>query len=301
MSMMGDMGAATAADPAAAAAGAAAGTAGATTDTTTTAATAAAGATPSYAFDLPEEYRANEGLAKFVKDGKVDGSAVLKSYAHLESMNGRDKIAVPKSDEEWGAVYDKLGRPADASKYEVTKPQLPEGVTYDEEGEKFMRDFGHKNGWNQKQFSAAYQALFERQASMQGEWAKMDSEAKDKCAADLKREHGDAYDANLQAGAAAMQQFLDPDFYQFLESRGLANDPRMVRPFIRIGKEMMGDSALKGGGGNNATLTPQQWDSKIADFRKEHAEALRDSDHKDYKTRAAELREMYQRKHGEIK
>lgn len=301
MSMLADMaGGATPGADAAVAANAAAAN-GVAADGAADATTTAAAASPPADWLVPDEYKANESVGKFVKDGKIDRDALLKGYVNAAELVGRDKIIVPKTDEEFAAVYDKLGRPKTGDEYVVVKPdKLPEGMEYDEEGEKFMRQFGHANGWNQKQFDSAYKTYFERQQGMMASYQQYDKEAAAKCSDDLKREHGQAFDGFVQAGGAALKQYADPDFYQFLSEKGLANDPRMARIFGRIGKELLGESQLKGGnGGEGLALSPAEWDRKIADFRDTHKEALRDQDHRDYRTRADELRKMYRDKHGE--
>lgn len=296
MSMLADMagGAAPGADAAVAAN--AAGANGVAADGAATNGAAA----PAHFYDLPDEYKDNEGVKKFVKDGKVDGAAVLKSYAHLESLNGRDKIAIPKTPEERIAARRQMGAPDDPSKYVVTRPaEMPEGMQYDEDGEKFMRQFGVENGWDQQDFDNAYKTYFERQQGMMASYQKYDKEASDKCASDLKREHGSAFDGFVQAGGVALKEFADPDFYQFLSEKGLANDPRMARIFGRIGKEMLGEGKLKGGnGGGTGTMTPAEAEAKITAFRSEHHAALFNSEHVDHKSRVEELSRLHAMKTG---
>lgn len=249
---------------------------------------------------LPDEYKANESVGKFVKDGKIDRDALLKGYVNAAELVGRDKIIVPKTDEEYAAAFSKLGKPESPDKYVVTKPdKMPEGVEYDEDGEKFLRDFAHQNHYTQKQFEAAYKTYYERQQGMVSNWHKMDQAAATDCETALRKEHGQAYDGFFQAGSTALQEYADPDFLQFLQQKGLANDPRMIRVFGRIGTELKGDTKLKGDGGGVGNLTPEQWDAKIRDFRAEHSKVLMNSDDRDYRRRADELQQMYRNKHGE--
>ena len=59
---------------------------------------------------LPEDLKSDPSLLT-VKD--VPGLA--KSYIHAQKMIGADKLAIPgknASEEEWSAVYEKLGKPA---------------------------------------------------------------------------------------------------------------------------------------------------------------------------------------------
>lgn len=279
---------------------------GAAADTTTTAdavttaaaATAGAGATR---IDMPEEFKAMETMRKFIgTDGKVDPSVVLKSYAHLESQMGGDKIPVPKSDDDWAAVYDKLGRPKAADAYELPKMDgQADGVTMSADSEKFFREFAHKNGWNQKQAAAAYQTLYEHNVKQVAEWTKLEKDSRDKCEADLKREHGQAFDGFSASAKAALSQYADADFFQYLDSKGLGNDPRMIRVFGRIGKELMGDTKLKGASGNGSgAMSPAEIDNKINALVTERFSEVFSSEHPDHKQYADQYEALFKLKHG---
>src|SRR5256885_6120890 len=76
---------------------------------------------------LPDDLRTEPTLASF-----KDVSTLAKSFVDTKRMVG-DSIRLPKSDaspEEWGKLYDKLGRPAAPDKYEL---QTPDGVPVDED------------------------------------------------------------------------------------------------------------------------------------------------------------------------
>lgn len=71
------------------------------------------------------------------------------SYRSAEKMlGGSDKIIVPKDAEDvegWNSAYDKLGRPADPTEYEIP---LENGV--DPKAADFLKPFMHKAGLNQE-------------------------------------------------------------------------------------------------------------------------------------------------------
>jgi len=67
---------------------------------------------PNWREMLSEDIRGDERLAKFET---LEGLA--KSYINAEQMIGREKIPMPKSDEEWQDVYNRLGRPESAEGY----------------------------------------------------------------------------------------------------------------------------------------------------------------------------------------
>ncbi|MEE9540671.1 MAG: hypothetical protein V3V85_04160 [Candidatus Thorarchaeota archaeon] len=78
----------------------------------------------------------------------------LEAYQNLEKFHGvpADKIIkIPGEGESMDAVYDKLGRPEAADKYEIA---LPEGVSLDTNRMKAMSETAHKMGLNNAQLQA---------------------------------------------------------------------------------------------------------------------------------------------------
>ena len=77
---------------------------------------------------LSEELKGSKSLAKF-----KDVNNLAQAYVHAESLIGRDKIPVPKTDEDWQDVYNRLGRPATPDDYSLNadalkQMQLPEDI-----------------------------------------------------------------------------------------------------------------------------------------------------------------------------
>ncbi len=85
---------------------------------------------------------------------------IVKGYANAQSMIGGEKVALPvgklDTPENWEALYKKLGRPKDANGYQFEKPQLPEGMSYDEDFEKAFKSECHKAGILPKQAVQLY-------------------------------------------------------------------------------------------------------------------------------------------------
>ena len=249
---------------------------------------------------MAEEYRNQDAVRKFLDDKHtLDPAVLLKSHINLESKLGRDKIAVPKTPEERLEVRRQLGAPEDPLKYELKKPEnMPEGVTVNEDGEKFLRQFAVQNGWDNQDFQAAYDAFLKHTADQTGAWSRMEKENRDKCEAALKQEHGQTYGQFEGAAKAALLEFADADFFAFLDSKGLGNDPRMLRVFGRIGKEMLGEDKLKGPGaasGGNA-LNPAQIQAKIDEMYAKRATELFNAEHADHKKYADELESLFKMK-----
>ena len=74
---------------------------------------------------IPEEIRGHKSLEHI-----QDVGALAKSYVNAQSMIGADKVAIPgkhATDEDWGEVYRRLGRPDTPDGYELNN-EMPEGA-----------------------------------------------------------------------------------------------------------------------------------------------------------------------------
>ena len=68
--------------------------------------------------------------------------------------NSIQKLGEDASDEDKAAFFNALGRPEEATGYDLKKPDLPEGLIYDEAMEGRFRDAAHKFGLSQAQAEA---------------------------------------------------------------------------------------------------------------------------------------------------
>jgi hypothetical protein len=245
---------------------------------------------------LPEDLRDHPSLRKY---NSLDQLA--KGYVHAESMIGRDKVPLPKDENDKEAldrVYSALGRPEDPDKYEVERPQNLPADQYDEDGEKFLRKFAHENGWNQKQFKNAYKAYLERSMQQQNSWQQAQVADKQEGERSLRRKWGDAYEGELQKAQIVVKDYWPEAAVKKLEQFGLANDPDIIEALARTGKDVVGDTRLRGANQFRAQ-TPDQLKTRIDEHRSQHASALLDDSHPEHKMRTREQREMFRQLYGE--
>ena len=154
---------------------------------------------------LSEDIRENPSFSKF-----KDVNSLAASYVNLQSHLGRDKIAKPVTDGDWDDVYEFLGRPDSADKYEVTLPDnLPEQVSaqLNEEALSSFKQEAHKLGLNSDQVNSlvTWQALnmgaqYEALNEVQGKSIESGELA-------LKAEWGRAYDQNLNFAKKAFAEY----------------------------------------------------------------------------------------------
>lgn len=253
-------------------------------------------ARPSWRDTLPEDIRADPGLEKFDKLDDADRMATIaRSYVNAQRMIGADKLPKPKGPDDKEAleqIYTALGRPANSNEYKVVRPTaLPEGVSIDEEGENFLKQFAHQNGWNQQQFDNAYKTFYERQVRQVQEQGRLRAASYEDCQRALQAT-GNAPEIMNQA-AATVRNYGDPQVIAKLKQAGLDNDPVMVQFFARVGKDLIGHQVLKGRGGETMQ-SAENYDQQIAKLRQEQAAALYDPAHPNHATVTGQLSSLYE-------
>lgn len=254
---------------------------------------------PSLYIDLDDDLKSLSSISKFTKDGKLDARALAKGYTNAEQLLGREKVPLPKTDEDWERWYAAAGRPEAPEKYEFKRPEkLPDGMTYDEDLEKGFRAWAHGNGLNTRQANGLYEMYVKQTVERQAAWHQGQMKAREDAEAALRREWGRAYDGNIALARGAIQQYADPDFQAYLSQTGLGNDPRMVRAFANIGKAQMGETALVGQP-QGTGMTPRDLDTAIADFRGKHWEALSDRSHPEHARLNKEYARLFEQRFAE--
>src|SRR5574341_2004499 len=133
---------------------------------------------------------------------------VLKSYRSAEKLIGRDPstlLVMPRADDPAGllAVFDRLGRPADAAKYEFAKPK---SAALDEGYVKWARGTFHKLGLTASQvkaLSAEHNAYVEGIVAQRQKDYNLSVET-DKVA--LRNEWRDGHERNMLAAESAAKR-----------------------------------------------------------------------------------------------
>ena len=145
-----------------------------------------------------------------------DIESLAKTVVHQQKVLG-SRIPLPKNDDEYNELYNKLGRPEDPNKYEVKIPQEYEQYFKKENVDEF-KNVAHKIGLNNKQVNA----LLDYQVNsikyeMQNEPASIVME-KDKTEQMLKQEWGYDYDKNVRAATRALDVYGDDELKDLLNN-----------------------------------------------------------------------------------
>lgn len=182
--------------------------------------------------------------------------AMAKSYANAQKMIGADKIVVPNqyaTDQDWKNVWSKLGLPETVDKYEI---KTKEGVEVDKDFFTSFKTSAHASG------------ILPTQAQKMLDWFDIEAEkvstkvtaereaATKKGMDDLQKEYGNAYQMKLKSAQAVVDKFGDDAFKKHLADSGLANDPTLIKMFMKIG-ESFSEDTFKGTAQGPALFTPE--------------------------------------------
>ena len=197
---------------------------------------------------LPEDIRTSVTLEKFKDQTEMIEMPinVVRSYITAEQLIGRDKIPVPKTEEEWTATYKRLGMPDSAESYilpidEKLDPKIQEQFGKDAI---WFREKAHKLGLNDKQATSLFKDFSEKIAGdiaaiqTSGEDAKLNTEIA------LRTEFGASYDGKRVLADRAIEELGGEELNKVITASGLGVHPLFIKAMMKVGGMMAEDLGL---------------------------------------------------------
>lgn len=211
---------------------------------------------------LPDDLKAEKALESI-----QDIPGLAKSYIHAQKMIGSDKIPVPNkyaTDEDWQAVYAKLGRPESPDKYEF---KFDENTSIDENALKGFKEAAHKHGLLPKQAEGIMNFYNEmtqnyiQDLNSKSEQGRMNAEKS------LKKEWGAAYDNKLQQAGTVANKYLNNEFSNLTLSDGtrVGDHPEFIKAFANIASELGEDKLIQANGPQY--MTPKEIDKQVRELQ----------------------------------
>jgi hypothetical protein len=182
----------------------------------------------------------------------------IQSYTNLEKFLGADKanrgLVLPKDDataEEWGQVYDKLGRPKDAAGYNLPVPDGTDGAFAQEAAGKF-----HELGLTSKQAQQLTEWFNDKSSGAMSDMQSQQAQSAEQQMSELQKEWGKEFDANIESGRRAARQFgVSEDMLNKMENALGTKD--MLKFFSNVGKGVGEDSFVEGSGNGKFGMSPE--------------------------------------------
>ena len=242
--------------------------------------------------NLSDEIRADKSLENI-----NDIESLAKSYVHAQRMVGADKIQVPNkfaTEDDWKAVYEKLGRPKTAEEY---KFNLPEDQKVDEAALKNFSTQAHKLGLLPGQADGMVKFYNEM---IGNELAQADSIAtsqREKAITELKTEWGQAYDQKLQQANNVVADVFPKGFMDtnLADGSKLGDHPAVIKAFATLAGKMGEDNIVQSSG--PTIMTPKQIDKEIASLQAPGS-AYWDKNHPNHQIAVEEVQSLFEQKHG---
>ena len=243
--------------------------------------------------NLPEELQDDSSLGKF-----KDVASLAKGYKHMESFRGQS-ISIPEEQtpESMGDIWDKLGRPEGADKYEYTPPdKIPDGeYNFENQNEFLSQAYDHGFTNDQAKFVLDYynNMAFESINDIKNFQAKASADN----TTELQNDWGRAYDENLSTAVRAFNQFATDKDREYLATNGLDSSPTLIRMFHQIGTQM-GEGSFTGQVNSDRFLSPAVAQTEIDAIRSDPShslhEAYNSAEHRDHQKAIAEVEKLYE-------
>jgi hypothetical protein len=199
--------------------------------------------------NIPEEIREHSSLSHI-----NDVGALAKSYVHAQQMVGADKVALPgkhATQDEWGEVYAKLGRPESPEGYELAYNNVPEGAEMDNDLVSWFKDTAHKAGMNPQQAQVMLDA-YNEMTFTGAEGAGVEAQARvEQAESELRKEFGQAFDDRMSLANGVLSEFGNPEMTEIQLADGtlLGDNPEVIRMLANMGvylKDKVGEDTLEG-------------------------------------------------------
>jgi hypothetical protein len=183
----------------------------------------------------------NELTKKFIENGET----IKTLQGNLEG-----KVAIPKedsSDEDRTAFFKALGRPDNPAGYTLERPQMPEGMPYDEVLEQKFRQEAFDIGLNPSQISRLYKMFNDYGIASHTEILKSITENREK-SEDLLKDtwKGEAYTANKEKAFRAFKKFGGDEGKEWAETNGIGDDPLFLQIWHKVYEAMGDDQFIEG-------------------------------------------------------
>jgi len=240
--------------------------------------------------NLSDDVKADKSLENI-----KDINALAKSYIHAQKMVGSDKIPVPNkyaTEDDWNAVYEKLGRPKTADGY---KFDLPQDKQVDEVSLKEFSSQAHKLGLLPSQAQGMVKFYNEITAKSLQDADSKALTARETSTKELKQEWGQAFDQKVSQAATLAKsvgatELLDANL---ADGTKLGDHPVMIKAFAELANKMGEDSIVQASG--PTYLTPNQIEKQIGELTQTDS-AYWDKNHPNHQAAVQEVLALREKK-----
>lgn len=239
---------------------------------------------------LPKELQDSDTLKPI-----TNIEALAKSYVNAQKLIGADKIPVPSkhaTEEDWRAVFNKLGLPQDMKEYAVTKPK---DATFDDQFVGQFKEAAFKAGILPKQAQSLVEWFNTANHKIASEMGTKREEQIAKEIGELKTEWGEAFKHKIGYANQVLRDFGGKELETYLQQTGLANDTRLVKLLSKIGEKYYAEDAIVGTGKvQTGPKSPDEAKKEISKVMGDPKNPYHDKSHPGHKNAVAEMAQFFE-------
>tara|TARA_R110000824_G_scaffold64937_9_gene169528 strand:+ start:150 stop:986 length:837 start_codon:yes stop_codon:yes gene_type:complete len=238
---------------------------------------------------LSEDLRNDPTLKNF-----KDVESLAKTVVHQQKQMG-NRIPIPKTPEEHMEVYNKLGRPETADKYEVAVPETHTEYIGEDQINQF-KNVAHNIGLNNEQVKQLIDFQVKNIDAQAQRYQTDIAVQKQHTEESLKKEWGHEYDINVRNARRALQVYGDPEITELMNGEA-GNIPAVVKMFARLGKEVTEDMA-QNTQNNNLATSPLDAQQEITDIMDDGEHPYHNGKHREHLQAVEHMRQLHEKVFG---
>jgi hypothetical protein len=222
-------------------------------------------AVPDWRESLPDELKTEKSLQSFKGIPDLAKSYLEAKKANSKLVNSKGLIVPTETSppEEVAAFNKALGVPDTPDGYELAVPELPEGMTYNEDRTKKFAALAHAKGVSKAAFQEIVKAFNADQVAEHEARIAANKEFVEKTTVEIKKEWGKDFETNLSQADAAIDKIFGPEFNQMLKDTGLCNHPAIIRGMYKA-SQTIGEHALSAQGTPRASKGEYTWETLVS-------------------------------------
>lgn len=198
---------------------------------------------------LPDDLKEVQTLTKF-----NDVASLARGYVNAEQLIGRDKIPMPRTDDEYIQVYRRLGAPEAIDGYTLDPKnfeQYGQGALDDLQAFKQMAlDAGLTDKQATKLFNAYVSNVSNTLHNAEVEFEVAKQAAKDT----LIQKYGKGYETLMQNANKALAYLASPGLIAQIGESGLGNNVEFIEMFAEVSKKFVEERGIDKSQGNQISV-----------------------------------------------
>lgn len=243
------------------------------------------GESSSWYSGLPEDIRGSASITKF-----KDVESLARGYINAEQLIGRDKIPMPRTDEEFMQTFRRLGAPENADGYSFNPKEFEQYGQGALDDLALFRTMAAEVGLTDNQAKALF-GKYVGSMTQRLQNAEVEFEtAKHNARQELMQKYGKAYDQNMQKANRALTYLASPQLIDALTNSGIANNPEFVDMMVQISKHYVEEQGIDNSMGNQMSV--QQLSDEISKLTSHPA--YFDGSHPEHNMIVQKVRSMYE-------